>query len=128
MAACSPSAEHIIEHFWARAHRNLENENDPWDRYTAIGNAFADAEAVAAQARLECEGTTQWRAVGAAKERARAIRRAIGIIASLWPSARQAIGTAKRAPAAPAAEQRATVAEHRHTKMDLRKMLHLRAQ
>ena len=115
MAACSPGAEHVLEDFWARAHRKPGNETDPWDRYTAIGNAFEDAEAVAAQTRLEHEGTPQWRAVGAAKDRARAICRAIGIIASLWPSAMQASGTAERVPAAPAAERRATVAEHRHT-------------
>ena len=71
--------------------------------------------AVAAQTRLEHEGAPQWRAVGAAKVRARTICRAIGIIASLWPSATQACGTAERAPAAPAAERRAQVAEHRHT-------------
>ena len=98
MVACSPSAEHIIKDLWARAHRKLENETDAWDRYTAIGNEFADAETVVAQARLGHEGTPQLKAVGAAKERARAICQAIGIIASLLPLAKQACGTAERAP------------------------------
>ena len=115
MAACSTSAGHVLEDVWVRAHRKPESEADPWDRYTAIGNDFADTEAVAAQTRLEHDGTPQWKAVAAAKARARTICRAIGIIASLWPSAKQACGTAERVPVAPVAERRAQVAEHRHT-------------
>ena len=99
LAAATPSAEHILEDLWVRAHRKPENEADPWEKFTAIGNGHADAAAVEAQTRLGHVDTAEWKAVAAEQAKMRTICRVIGTLAALWPSARQACGiAAKTAP------------------------------
>ena len=49
LAGLSPSAALVCEDLWVKAHRKPEAETNDWDKFTAIGNGYADTEAVAAQ-------------------------------------------------------------------------------
>ena len=60
VAADAIGADHVLDDTWVRAHRKPEDALDAWDRYTAIGNGLANAEAVAAQTRLEHASIVDW--------------------------------------------------------------------
>ena len=114
VAADAAGADHVLDDTWVRAHRKPEDEHNAWDRYTAIGNGLADAEAVEAQTRLEHASTLDWQRVEAMQAKMRIICRTIGTIAALWPAARQSCGLVERQPgiAAPAKVPMASTTPH----------------
>ena len=114
VAADAIGADHVLDDTWVRAHRKPEDAQDAWDRYTAIGNGLADAEAVAAQTRFEHASIVGWQRVEAMQAKMRIICRTIGTIAALWPAARQSCGLVERQPgiAAPAKVPMASTSPH----------------
>ena len=73
-----------------------EAETTECDKFTAIGNGHADIAAVAAQDRLGYTGTPGWRDCEPRRDKMLLICKVIGTVAALWPSAKQACGTADR--------------------------------